>query len=203
MSIILPAAATSPDKLRLFVAVPPAKTVLSEIQATQSELKTLLPRNSTAWTNPANLHLTLRFLGNVATAAVLELEQRLRATLAGFGALDLTCERLGCFPDLRSPRVIWAAVHEAKDRLQPLHQRIDKAVRDFAEKPAEARFVGHITLGRIKHIQRPDAARPAQFGEATVNRRFGAWRASEVMLFRSELSAHGAKHHELARVCLA
>jgi 2'-5' RNA ligase len=203
VSIILPAAATSPAKLRLFVAIPPTKTVLTEIRTTQSELKTLLPRNSTAWTNPANWHLTLRFLGNVATVAVPELEQRLRSALAGFGALDLTCERLGCFPDLRSPRVIWAGVHEAKDRLQPLHQRIDEAVRAFAEKPAEARFVGHITLGRIKHLKSPDVARLARFVEATVNRRFGAWRASEAMLFRSELSAHGAEYHELARVCLA
>jgi 2'-5' RNA ligase len=203
VSIILPAAATSPAKLRLFVAIPPTKTVLTEIRTTQSELKTLLPHSSVAWTHPSNWHLTLRFLGNVAAVAVPELEQRLQSALAGFGALDLTCECLGCFPDLRSPRVIWAGVHEANDRLQPLHQRIDEAGRDFAEKPAEARFVGHITLGRIKHIKRPDVARLARFVEATENRRFGAWRASEVMLFRSELSAQGAAYHELARVCLA
>lgn len=189
--------------IRTFVAIELPEQIRVRLCSIQTALRELLPHSSIAWTNPANWHLTLRFLGNVATVAVPELEQRLRSALAGFGALDLTCERLGCFPDLRSPRVIWAGVHEAKDRLQPLHQRINEAVRAFAEKPAEARFVGHITLGRIKHIKRPDVARLARFVKATVNGRFGAWRASEVMLFRSELSAQGTGYHELARVCLA
>ena len=146
------------------------------------------------------MHLTLRFLGNIAPASILALNKRLRIALTGFDGLDLICERLGCFPDLRYPRVVWAWVHDANERLQQLHRCIDEAVREFAEKPAETRFVGHITLARPKQIKRPDAGRLAHFVEDAASQHFGSWLAKEVVLMRSELSPGGSKYHELARI---
>lgn len=176
--------------------------VRSRLHAAQLELKELLPHHSAAWPQPENLHLTLRFLGNISEAKLPQLQARLSQAVTGFGALDLICERLGCFPDLRYPRVVWAWVHDEKERLQQLRQRINEAVQGFAETPAEERFVGHITLARPKQIKRPDAERLARLVEAAVNRRFGEWPAGEVLLLRSELSASGAKYHELARLNL-
>jgi len=186
--------------IRAFIAIHVPEEVLGTLTEVQRELKALLPPKSTAWTKPDNMHLTLRFLGDVAPTSVPELERRLRAALAGFGAVDLICERLGCFPDLRYPRVVWAWVHDANERLQQLHRRVDEAVRELAEKPAEARLVGHITLARPKQIQRSDAERLARFVEAAVKRSFGGWSANEVLLMRSELSSAGSKYHELARI---
>jgi 2'-5' RNA ligase len=188
--------------IRAFVAIHVPPAVLTHLAEVQRELKALLPRHSTAWTKPENMHLTLRFLGNVATEHVAELQTRLRTKLAGFNELDLICERLGCFPDLRYPRVVWAWVHDANERLQQLHRGIDEAVREFAEKPTEARFVGHITLARPKQIKRPDAERLARFVETAVARKFGEWPVREVLLLRSELSTNGSKYHELARIGL-
>jgi 2'-5' RNA ligase len=191
-----------PKVIRAFVAIQVPSEVLAQLAEAQRELKALLPRHSTAWTKPENMHLTMRFLGNIAPASLPELEQHLRAELRNFGALDLICERLGCFPDLRYPRVVWAWVHDANENLQQLHRCIDEAVREFVEKPAEARFVGHITLARPKQIKRPDAERLARFVETAVARKFGDWQAREVLLVRSELSASGSKYHELARIGL-
>ena len=188
--------------IRAFVAIRVPETVLAKLGEAQHELKGLLPPRSTAWTKPDNMHLTLRFLGNIVPTSIPELENRLHRALIGSGKLDLICERLGCFPDLRYPRVIWAWVHDANERLQELHRRIDGAVREFAEKPTEARFVGHVTLARPKQIKRPDAERLARFVEAAVLRSFGCWSANEVVLMRSELSSSGSKYHELARVGL-
>jgi len=176
--------------------------VLTKLAEVQREIKLVLPPKSTAWTKPDNMHLTLRFLGNVAPTSVPDIESRLRVALTGFDKLDLICERLGCFPDLRYPRVIWAWVHDANERLQELHRRIDEAVRHFAEKPVEGRFVGHVTLARPKQIKRPDTERLARFVDGAVNRGFGAWPANEILLMQSELSQGGAKYHELARVSL-
>ena len=191
-----------PQAIRVFVAIHVLDNVLAQLAKVQHELQAVLPRNSTAWTKPESMHLTLRFLGNVAPTCVPELETQLRAALAGFGKIDLVCERLGCFPDLRYPRVVWAWVHDTNERLRQLHRCVDEAVREFAEKPAEARFVGHVTLARPKQIKRPDADRLARFVEAAVDRSFGGWTATEVVLLRSELSSSGSKYHELARVGL-
>ena len=188
------------EAVRAFIAIRVPEAVLARLTAVQRELKTLLPPNSTAWTRPDNLHLTLRFLGNVAVARIPELRGRLQSALSGFGHLGLICERLGCFPDLRYPRVLWAWVHDANERLEQLHRRVDTAAREFAETPAEARFVGHITLARPKQIKRPDADRLTRFVDAAVNRTFGSWTASEVFLIQSELSPSGSKYHELARI---
>jgi 2'-5' RNA ligase len=170
--------------------------------AVQHELKQVLPRNSTAWTRPESMHLTLRFLGNVESTRIPELSEKLGAALAGFGEFDVVCERLGCFPDLRYPRVVWAWVHDAGERLAQLHRRVDEAVQGFAEKPAEERFVGHITLARPRQIKRPDAERLAQFIERAAPRRFGDWRVPSVALIRSQLSVAGASYAEMFRASL-
>jgi 2'-5' RNA ligase len=144
------------------------------------------------------MHLTLRFLGDVAAECGPEISRRLRESLSGFGALELICERLGCFPHPRYPRVVWAWVHdEPGERLPELHRRIDGAVAGFAEQPAEVRFVGHITLARPKLIKRATAEKLRRFLDEAVAMRFGTWRAEAVALIRSELSAQGSRYTTL------
>jgi 2'-5' RNA ligase len=185
--------------IRTFVAVAIPGEVRAQLVAMQHELQSVLPRAAAAWSQPDNMHLTLRFLGNVAAARVLELTAQLRTAVMGFGELELLCERLGCFPDLRFPRVVWAWVHDEAERLPQLQMRVDAAVRGFAAQPAESRFVGHITLVRPKQIKRLEAERLARFVEGAVGRNFGHWRAREVLLLQSELSPGGSKYLELAR----
>jgi 2'-5' RNA ligase len=148
------------------------------------------------------MHLTLRFLGNIPTTEFPRLTEKLCESVTAFGELPLTCERLGCFPDLRYPRVVWAWVHDEADALTKLFHRIDEAVSEFAEKPAEKRFTGHITLARLKQIKRPDAERLAQSVEGAVKRQFGKWTAKSVSLIQSHLSQTGATYTELCSAAL-
>lgn len=162
---------------RLFLAIKlanPVKTVLLELQ---HELKRLLPARSVSWSRPETFHLTLRFLGNVIEEHLASLTESLAAEAAGHSPIELTCERLGCFPDLRFPRVLWAWVHG--DGLAELQAAISTACNPFAEKPADKRFTGHVTLGRFRHIHRQDADKIAPVIEGTqmallvVGRRMG------------------------------
>jgi len=175
---------------------------LQELTGVQGELRRLLPRASIAWTKPESMHLTMRFLGNVHAYSIGDIAARLRAGLSGFPKMDLICERLGCFPDLRNPRVVWAGVHSPTDELDRLHRCIDAAVESFAEKPAEQRFVGHITLGRPKQINRRDSDQLAAFVNQSSNRSFGHWVTPEVLLLQSKLESGGPKYFELARIHL-
>lgn len=168
----------------------------------QRELREVLPPHSASWTKPDNMHLTLCFLGDVEVGRLAELEQGLRAAVTDHGELDLLCERLGCFPDLRFPRVVWAWAHDTEEKLAALAQRVNEAVAPFAERPAENSFTGHITLARPKQIKRPDAERLAKFVTAAVARHFGRWRASEVELICSELLPTGSRYTTLATASL-
>ncbi len=187
---------------RLFVAITlpdPIRTTLVDLQR---ELKPILPSSSTAWTRPENLHLTLRFLGNVASTRIPELSQRLGLALAGFGEFDVGCGRLGCFPDLRFPRVVWASVQDAEMRLIRLQRLVNETVVGFAQTPAEATFVGHITLAQLKPIKRPEAEHLAHFFERAATRHFGDWQVSSIALIRSQPSQAGAGYTEIFRAKL-
>jgi len=178
--------------MRLFVAVelpPLIKAALAEVQGL---LKQRLPPTCVGWTRPDTLHLTLRFLGNVPEAELAKLKDGLARAVGHFHSLPLTSEQLGCFPDRRFPRVLWAGIHGPG--LSELQAAVSAACEPFAEKPDDKRFTGHITLGRFRHLRPADAEQVRQELKRLHERRFGTWTAGEVILFRSELRPDGARH---------
>lgn len=191
------------QKLRVFVALAVPAAVKARLAATQQELRDQLPRHAASWTRTENTHLTLRFLGDMESIQVKALASSLAAAISGFGPLYLVAERLGCFPDLRSPRVVWAWVHDAADRLPDLQQRIVAATAGFTPEPAEKRFVGHLTLARTKQIKRPQAQIVASYVQGAVHRSFGEWTADRIEVMRSELSPDGSRYTCLAELPLS
>jgi 2'-5' RNA ligase len=184
-------------KLRLFLALPVPSEVKSALSVAQDELRHRLPSRAASWTRPENMHLTLRFLGSVDENRVDALVTNVTTATTGFGVLSLVAERLGAFPDLRYPRVVWAWVHDG-DRLTELQRRVMAATDDFTQERAEERFTGHVTLARVKQIKRAQAEIIASFVKSAANRQFGAWTASQLELIRSELSADGSQYTRLA-----
>jgi 2'-5' RNA ligase len=186
------------ETLRLFLALPIPAEVKASLSIEQDELRRLLPPRTASWTRVENMHLTLRFLGDVDGSQVEAVTASVTAVMTGFGALPLVAERLGAFPDLRYPRVIWAWVHDAAERLVELQRRVATATNGFTPKPAEEKLTGHITLARIKQIKRPQAEVIASFLQRAVNRHFGEWAADHLELIRSELSPDGSRYTCLA-----
>ena len=186
------------EKLRLFLALPVPSEIKAGLSAAQDELRRLLPPRAASWTRAENMHLTLHFLGDVDGQRVEALVAGVGSAAAGFGELPLVAERLGVFPDLRYPRVVWAWVHDEADRLAELQRRVVAATSEFTCEPAEEKFSGHITLARVKQIKRPQAEIIASFLQDAVNRRFGDWTADHLELIRSELSPDGSRYTRLA-----
>jgi RNA 2',3'-cyclic 3'-phosphodiesterase len=190
------------EQFRLFIAVTLPEEVKAKIEAAQAELRRALPGPSVRWTRREQFHLTLKFLGDVDVARVQPLEEAIRAACRGFSALPLRAERVGFFPDLRYPRVVWAGVDDQAGQLPRLQQAVDAATRDFTTEQKEERFTGHITLARIKAIKRPEAEALGQVAASLAERLFGQWTAGEVELMRSVLSPQGAHHTSLAATAL-
>ena len=190
------------EKLRLFLALPVPSEIKSALGTAQNDLRNLLAPRAASWTKPGNMHLTLRFLGDVGSDQTEAMIASITTATTAFGALPLVAERLGAFPDLRYPRVIWAWVHDGGDRLAELHRRVVAATDDFTQECAQEKFTGHITLARVQQINRPQAEIIASFVKSAVNRRFGAWTASHLELIRSELSPGGSRYTCLARFSL-
>jgi 2'-5' RNA ligase len=186
-------------KQRLFVAIAVPESVKAALREVQDELRRVLPPKLASWTRPDNMHMTLRFLGDVEASRSPDLHASLWQAIAGFGPVQLVCERLGCFPDLRYPRVVWAWAHDDQERLPQLVNQVNEATLPFAERPPDARFVGHITLARPRQIRRLEADALAKFGVAAAARGFCSWSAEELELIRSELSPGGSRYTTMAR----
>jgi 2'-5' RNA ligase len=183
-----------PEHLRLFVAIRVPEEVKNEIERAQEELRRAVPGRGLRWTTQAQFHLTLRFLGTVEAQRAGALTDALREACRGFAPLQLRAEGIGFFPDARRPRVVWVGMQDRDGLLPRVQGAVQAATRDFTAEAPEERFMGHVTVGRIKAIQRSEEKALAGMGAGMAKRLFGEWTAREVELVRSELLPKGASH---------
>jgi 2'-5' RNA ligase len=176
--------------MRLFVAVVMPDSVRGALAAAVERLR---PRAAgVAWVANPNLHVTLKFLGEVDEARLPAVQGALRRAVAGLAPFEVRVRALGAFPTPARPRVLWAGIADAGGRLGALARRVDEALGG-AGFPREARpYAGHITLGRVRE-PRGDPALAAALAEA-AHLDFGAVQVTHVVLMRSELSRCGARH---------
>jgi 2'-5' RNA ligase len=191
------------ERCRLFVAVAIPEVVKAKMEEAQAELRRAVPGHGLRWTRREQFHLTLKFLGDVDAARVDALGEAIRAACRGVGVLHLRAERVGFFPDLHYPRVVWTGVQDQAERLPRLQQAVDAATRDFTTEQKAERFTGHVTLARIKSIRRPEAEALGKAAAGMAERVFGQWTARNIELMRSVLSPQGASHSSLATIALA
>jgi 2'-5' RNA ligase len=207
---------------RLFIAITAPEEVKAQLERAQAELRRALPEARITWTRREQFHLTLKFLGDVQAQRVEGLAGAVRAVCRGLSALDLRAQGVGCFPDLRFPRVLWAGVRD--ERAQPprlpsavkpdssdssdcsdwsdwsethlarMQRAVEAAALDFTTERRPERFSGHVTLGRVKSLRRPEAEALARLAQGMEQRNFGQWRADAIEIMRSELSSQGARH---------
>src|SRR5260221_8223184 len=127
------------------------------LAAAQSDLRRALPESGVTWTKREQLHLTLKFLGNVDAQCMDALNEQLRAACQGFAPLSLRAERVGAFPNARLPRVVWAGLTDAKGQLPKVQSAVEAASQNFTTLEPEKKFTGHVTLARAKRINRSDS----------------------------------------------
>ena len=191
----------SQGRLRLFVAVDLPAGAKAALAASIGQLGELLPAG-VRWVNPAGIHLTLKFLGEVDRGLVEPLGAALQEAAAGMdkAPFPLHLEGLGVFPNRREPRVIWAGVGGDLDTLGRLQGLVETAAASlgFAEERRE--FRAHLTLGRVRDGVRPAARR--EIGSVVVEQA-GAlepkhcWEVGEISLIRSVLTPQGAVYSTL------
>src|SRR5687768_1857815 len=187
-----------PEKIRTFVSIDIDRPLLNRLHSFQQSLEGGVPRESVRWSSSEQLHLTLKFLGNVAASGLVELQNALRETIEPHPVLELSAEGLGGFPSLRNPRVIWVGVKGDVEPLLQLQTQIEKVTAPWAQKEENRAFHPHLTLGRVREKAFRHTRRIGEFLQGVEQPRFGQWRAAEVHLMRSQLSPKGSTYTVLA-----
>ena len=156
------------------------------------------------WVDPLGVHLTLKFLGNIAASRVTEITGAMRKAVQGTPPFHLEISGLGAFPSVRQPRVFWVGVSGEMDRLSGLQQSIDSALAGLGFAREERPFVPHLTLARIREGASPLERR--SFGELVGSTAFEdkyPVHVEAVRLMRSQLTPAGAIYSCLSAVELA
>jgi 2'-5' RNA ligase len=102
------------------------------------------------WTRPENIHLTLKFLGDIAPEDVAPVCAAVDASIRGLHPMTLCAKGVGVFPGIRKARVLWTGISGQTDLLANAHQAIDFGLSPLGFAGDQRRFTGHLTLGRFK-----------------------------------------------------
>lgn len=184
---------------RVFCAIELPSLVLEKISEHITRLRAAAPDSPASWSRPENVHLTLKFLGEIAQARISDLSQAAANAVAGFSPFEILIKDTGSFPRHGTPRVFWIGVDDYSGQLAQLQAKLDEeCLRLGFEKEARA-FNPHLTIARGRKPQgaRALAAAHKEMGfvsmEVCVN---------ELSVIRSELSSKGSNYTTISRHAL-
>lgn len=189
-----PALLSPESVLRAFFAVEIPPDIRAGLVAAQAGLWQLGAR--VGWVAPENIHVTLRFLGDIFGAQIEPLAKLLDEAAAGCEPFEIEVTGLGFFGPPRSPRVVWAGLRDPQRRLAALQQRIESGVRDWGLRVEERPFHSHLTLGRVRpggHATLGALTRALEQAKDTVH---GRCVVDAVCLMQSRLE-HAGAHYSL------
>jgi 2'-5' RNA ligase len=176
--------------MRTFIAVELSDSVrqaLADIQKTQRG-----PLPGARWTRPEGTHLTLKFLGEATAHQVAAISSALDEVAADFQPLELSLSKVGAFPRLSNPNVIWVGIGESAE-LTILQKAIDGEIAPLGFPTEKRPFRAHLTLARL--AGQPWSSETRQrFLECSSICDGVRWKVERITLFRSDLKPSGAEY---------
>jgi len=152
------------------------------------------------WTPVKNIHLTLKFLGNIQRTDVKTIVHAMGTAVRGSSPIHLSTKGLGVFPGLRRPRVLWIGLRGDTAPLVDLQHRLDAGLEDIGF-PRESRpFKAHLPIGRARGPLNP--TKLASLMESVGSSESPPFEADELILFQSELFPKGPIYTELKKAAL-
>lgn len=185
--------------IRVFIAIELTGRTLGELASLQSALRKA--GADVRWVEPENIHLTLRFLGDLVPEKAEELKRVLAETAAGSKPFELTIKDVGAFPGLVSPRVIWAGVGLGAAESARLAETIETKLQALGIPKEDRVFHPHVTLGRVRGPKNCEKLRGMI--EATKFEAGSKINVDHLTLFESQLTPRGPAYTPLFKASIA
>jgi 2'-5' RNA ligase len=185
--------AESSKMIRAFLAVELPEALRVGLAQVQEELKR--SRADVRWVAPGNIHLTLKFFGNVPDDEIEALAQAAREAAAETAPLQLQATGAGAFPSPNAPRVVWLGLGGDIVPLTQLFYRLEKAFAALGYPPEGRAFNPHLTLGRVKSPANRERLAKMLTKLPPVD--WPPFEVKELILFQSVLSPQGSKYTPL------
>ncbi len=197
--------------LRAFLAVELGDDLRNQITLVQQDLRQRLGRESSkdiriTWVQPSSIHLTMKFLGDTDEHLIEPLREAVERAMTSHGAVHLPIERVGVFPRLQQPRVLWVGPSEQweqgdeANRLTVLHRAVEDRCRSFGFVPEGRPLSPHLTLARVKEGERHVGQALAESGVMDRPISSGLLAVDSIVLMKSELRPTGSVYTKLWEV---
>lgn len=186
--------------MRAFIAVDIDEVVRKEIDGIMTRLKKGAQFTSAnpAWVSADNIHITLKFLGEISDDMIPKIEKVLKKTAAETKPFDLEIRKIGVFPDMHRPKVVWIGIDHGKKLLFNLQENLEKKMVLNEFESEDRPFSPHITIARLKSLKGT-----AQFMDVVhshVSCSAGTCLIKELILFKSVLKPGGPEYTPLIKV---
>ncbi len=183
--------------LRAFIAVEIPAGIQNAIAQSTVSLKNALPKTLVRWVAPQNVHLTIKFLGDISPVHLERLAETLRVEAASHGMFSMSVGGIGAFPNPRRARVIWIGL-QAPPALEALQRGVEAAAAQQGYAPEERSFSPHLTIGRVGHnVSSSDLQSIRSALEATKVGELGTLRVEAIHIFKSDLLPTGSVYTHL------
>lgn len=181
---------------RMFCAVELPEEVRRQLQDHILDLRKQIPDAAASWSRVENIHLTLKFFGNVAIDRIPSISAAASRVVKEFSTFSIVVGNTGVFPRPSRPQVLWIGVSDPIGRLSALQERLENecAAEGF---PKENRaYSPHLTIARLR---KPEGAR--RLADTHLQMQFNPTEVelNELIVFRSELSPKGSRYTAISK----
>jgi len=154
--------------------------------------------NLVKWVEEENLHLTLKFMGDLSDEQVLMTSRILHSAVNGFEPFEFELRGIGTFPRSRAPRIVWVGVKDEAEILSKLAGRLEESLEPVGAKKEPRKYVPHLTIGRVRGTR--GAGR--LLDKVSKNRSYegGTQRVERLTFMRSDLTPSGPIYSPLERI---
>jgi len=182
-----------PPSIRSFIAIEIPDAAKESLVALSARLRTSDVRAT--WVNHGNMHLTLRFLGEIDLDRIEKLAASLESAYQGRAPFSLHIQGTGAFPNPRKPSVIWAGLEPLEGALAEVQAIAERAARDIGLPPDDKTFRAHLTLARIRDARTAQPLITRLIQEQDFDA--GEFEVHGVSLFSSQLTRQGPIYQRL------
>jgi RNA 2',3'-cyclic 3'-phosphodiesterase len=182
-----------PDSIRAFVALKLPENIISSIKRVQEEVKRY--RFPVRWVRPENIHLTIKFFGDIAESDIGKIGAVLNDFAGSYAPLSLSAKGAGVFPGIARPRIIWTGISGDTSLLLDLRNCLEKRFYETGFKKEERPFKGHLTIGRFR--DKTDSGKLLEALKKVYDFESEIFVAGKLYLYKSDLKPEGPAYTEL------
>ena len=184
--------------MRAFIAVEIDDLTKQKISDLISNLKK--SKTDVKWITEDQMHLTLKFLGNIDKDKVRDIANTLSNISNNFKSFTISLSNIGAFPNLNRPRVIWLGIDKGAGYLKNLNEKIENELEKLGFEKEDREFNPHLTLGRVKTSK--DLSELKKLLNETRFSLKNDININELILFQSTLTPRGATYSKLSTILM-